>query len=71
MKPTDESVPYRHFLITGEPANAILRLAEEEEVDMIVMSTAGRSGLSRAVLGSTAEQIVRRAPCSVLTVRPS
>ena len=67
VKPTDPQVPYQHRLITGEPASAIARLAEDENVDMIVMGTHGRSGLSRLLMGSVAEAVVRRAKCPVLT----
>ena len=43
----------------------------EENVDMIVMGTHGRSGLSRLILGSVAESVMRHAPCPVLTYRLS
>ena len=66
VKPTDPQVPYQHRLITGEPASAIARLAEDENVDMIAMGTHGRSGLSRLLMGSVAEAVVRRAKCPVL-----
>lgn len=69
IKPDDESVLYEHRLVTGDPAAAVARLAEEEHVDMIVMGTHGRTGLSRMVMGSVAEAVVRRAQCPVLTFR--
>ena len=69
IQPADPDVPYEHRLITGEPAHAVTRLAEEEEVDMIVMGTHGRTGLSRLLMGSVAEAIVRRAKCPVLTYK--
>ncbi len=69
VEPTDSSVPFEHRLITGDPAHAIVRLAKEEGVDMIVMGTHGRSGLSRMLMGSVAEAIVRRAECPVLTYK--
>ena len=47
----------------------INQAAEELGVDLIVMGTHGRHGISRALLGSTAETVVRSAPCAVLTVR--
>ena len=53
----------------GEPADAILRMAREEGVDLIVMGTHGRTGLSHLLLGSTAEAVVRTASCPVFTVR--
>ena len=69
ITPTDPQVPYQHRLISGEPASAIARLAEAEDVDMIVMGTHGRTGLSRFVMGSVAESVVRRAKCPVLTYK--
>jgi nucleotide-binding universal stress UspA family protein len=54
----------------GVPFEEIVKVAEEEHADMIVMGTHGRSGLGRALLGSVAERVVRLAPCPVLTVRP-
>ncbi len=69
VKPTDLRVPYQHRLITGAPASAIVRLAEDENVDMIVMGSHGRSGLSRLLMGSVAEAVVRRAKCPVLTYK--
>jgi nucleotide-binding universal stress UspA family protein len=53
----------------GNPADAIVRLAEERNVDLIVMGTHGRTGLQHVLLGSVAEKVVRLAPCPVLTVR--
>jgi len=67
--PADPNIEYEHRMITGDPAGAIPRLAEEEQIDLIVMGTHGRSGLSRLLMGSVAEAIVRRAPCPVLTFK--
>ena len=55
---------------TGAPFLEILRYAKEKEVDLIVLGTHGRTGLSHVLLGSVAERVVRSAPCPVLTVRP-
>jgi nucleotide-binding universal stress UspA family protein len=55
----------------GVPAQKILDTATAEHVDLIVMATHGRTGLSHLVLGSVAERVVRQAPCPVLTIRPS
>jgi nucleotide-binding universal stress UspA family protein len=57
------------FLLKGEPVEQIVRMAKEEGADLIVMGTHGRSGLSRVLMGSVAEWVLRRAPCPVLTVR--
>ena len=53
----------------GEAVGEILRVAEDHHADMIVMGTHGRRGLTRLVMGSVAELVVRRANCPVLTVR--
>ncbi len=50
-------------------APTLLHLAEEARVDLIVMGTHGRRGVKRFLLGSVAEEVVRQAPCAVLTVR--
>jgi len=67
--PSDDSVRCEHRLLTGMPADEIVRFAEEENVDLIVMGTHGRTGLRRLLLGSTAEAVLRRAPCPVLTFK--
>jgi nucleotide-binding universal stress UspA family protein len=67
--PTDPSVEYEHRLMIGSPASAIVHLAEKEGVDMIVMPTHGRTGLLRVLMGSVAEEVVRKAKCPVLTVK--
>lgn len=53
----------------GSPVEAIVAYAAELKVDMIVIATHGRTGLSHVLLGSVAERIVREAPCPVLTIR--
>ena len=53
----------------GFPVSAILSTAAEEHVDMIVMGTSGRTGLKRLLLGSVAEEVTRRSPCPVLTLK--
>jgi nucleotide-binding universal stress UspA family protein len=52
----------------GSPPDVILDTATQEGVDLIVVVTHGRHGVERLILGSTAEKIARKAPCSVLTV---
>jgi len=54
----------------GKPADEILRIAEELGADLILMGTHGHTGLSRVVLGSVAERVVREAGCPVLVARP-
>lgn len=53
----------------GHPAETIVHVAQERDVDLIVMGTYGRTGLHHVLLGSVAEKVVRLAPCPVLTVR--
>ncbi len=69
VKPTDPDVAYSHKLLAGEPAVEIVRCAEEEGADMIIMGTHGRGGLMRVVMGSVAEAVVRMATCPVLTIK--
>jgi universal stress protein A len=54
----------------GNVQQELLRVVKERKIDLIVMGTHGRTGLAHAVVGSTAEKIVRLAPCQVLTVKP-
>ncbi len=53
-----------------KPAEALLELAKEDGVDLIVAGTQSKTGIERLVLGSTAEQLIRAASCPVLTVGP-
>ncbi|HXU68542.1 MAG TPA: universal stress protein [Polyangia bacterium] len=54
----------------GGTPDEICAVADELGIDLIVIGTHGRGGLSHALLGSVAEKVVRKAPCPVLTVRP-
>ena len=54
--------------VEGAPADAIVRHAREHGSGLIVLGTHGRRGLSHALLGSVAEEVVRTAPCPVLTI---
>jgi nucleotide-binding universal stress UspA family protein len=54
----------------GTPHRSIVETAASEHVDLIVMATHGRTGLSHLLIGSVAERVVRTAPCPVLTIRP-
>jgi nucleotide-binding universal stress UspA family protein len=55
----------------GSSSLEIISFAQEKEIDLIIMGTHGWSGLDHVLMGSTAEVVVRRAPCPVLTVRPT
>ena len=62
--------PAWQFLREGKPSDEILAAAREWEADLIVIGTHGRSGVSRLILGSTAESVVRHATCPVLVITP-
>jgi nucleotide-binding universal stress UspA family protein len=69
--PTTAGVVYAHHFIEGEPSARICALAESEDIDLIVMSSHGRTGLLRLVMGSVAENVLRHATCPVLIIRQS
>jgi nucleotide-binding universal stress UspA family protein len=61
--------PPWQFLREGQPAKEVIAAAREWGADLILLGTHGRSGVVRAVLGSTAEAVLRHAPCPVVVVR--
>ena len=63
-------VDVEELLVHGEAASEIVRVAKERAVDLIVISSHGRTGLGRILFGSTAEAVVRHASCPVLVVKP-
>ncbi|MGE3180401.1 MAG: universal stress protein [Phycisphaerae bacterium] len=62
-------IPHETRLLRGDPADEILKVATTEGVSMIAMGTVGRTGISRLLLGSVAEEVMRKAQCPVLTLR--
>jgi universal stress protein A len=60
----------RAVLKMGPPAAGLVEAVNEVGGDLVVVGTHGRTGLERVLLGSVAEQVVRAAPCAVLTVKP-
>jgi len=61
-----------HMVLTeGVPFSQIVRAAKRLRCDLIVLATHGRTGLAHAIMGSVAENVIRHAPCPVLTVRPA
>ncbi|MCX8073582.1 MAG: universal stress protein [Candidatus Binatia bacterium] len=70
--PRDEAlagVQYRVVVGQGAPVEEIIRIAEAEGVDLIVIATHGHTGLKHLLMGSVAERVVRHARCAVLVVR--
>lgn len=69
IAPTVSGVAYEHRYLTGSPLNEILKFADRQCVDLIVMGSHGRTGFSRLLMGSVAEGVVRRAKCPILIVK--
>jgi nucleotide-binding universal stress UspA family protein len=69
VRPAGEEVDVQHYLLEGDAADEIVGLANDSQCDLIVMGTHGRTGLGRLLMGSVAEQVMRKAPCPVLTVK--
>jgi nucleotide-binding universal stress UspA family protein len=63
------AVPVSTRICQGQPVHEIVAVAREEQVDLILLSTHGRTGLKHVLLGSVTENVVRYAPCPVLVVR--
>ena len=57
------------LLKVGSPFLEILHTAQDQNADLIVLGTHGRTGLAHVLMGSVAERVVQKAPCPVLTVR--
>jgi nucleotide-binding universal stress UspA family protein/quercetin dioxygenase-like cupin family protein len=68
-RPSDPGIHVEHRLAEGDPAEEALRLAEALRCDVIVMGSHGRTGLSRLLTGSVAEEVLRKAACPVLVVK--
>jgi universal stress protein A len=64
-----ENISARYALRTGKPFYEIVQYAEDEQIDLIIIATHGHSGMEQVLFGSTAEKVVRKAPCPVLVVR--
>jgi nucleotide-binding universal stress UspA family protein len=69
MQAPNQDVHLEHRLEEGDAPKRIVEVAQEVQAGLIVMGTHGRTGLSRLLQGSVAEQVLRRATCPVLTVR--
>ena len=66
-----KGVPFKTKLLKGTPYSEIIKHAEEVKADMIVIGTHGRTGIEHVLFGSTAEKVISRATCPVLTVKPA
>jgi nucleotide-binding universal stress UspA family protein len=67
--PRVEGCRARSIVRTGKPFIEIISAAEEERADLIIIATHGHTGVEHLLFGSTAEKVVRKAPCPVLVVR--
>jgi nucleotide-binding universal stress UspA family protein len=68
--PMFDGLEVEPVIVEGEPAQMIARAVRDFNIDLVTIVTHGRKGLSRALWGSTAEEIIAEAPCPVLTIRP-
>lgn len=67
----DENLQVEAVAVEGYPPQVILDTARDRKVDLIAMGTHGRTGIAHLLLGSTAERVVQKAPCPVITIRTS
>ena len=66
--PSSYMINFRKLLLEGDPADEIVKTAEKEEVDLIVLGT-GKNRVDKRLLGSVSEKVIHSAPCTVLLVR--
>lgn len=66
---TETGVDVEHVVLQGDAAEEVLKFADEHMCDLIVLSTHGRTGIARLLMGSVAEQIVRESKIPVMSVR--
>ena len=67
-KLNDDDIKITHVIREGSPARVILEVANEENIDLIVMGSSGKSGFDRFIMGSVADKVVNSAKCAVLVV---
>ena len=65
-----QDIKASYQVVVGEPAQSILELSKKERVDMVIMTTHGRTGLKRAVMGSISDIVIRGSGKPVLVIRP-
>ena len=61
---------FQRRVVSGDPATEILKTIETEDMDMVIMGTHGRKGLEHIILGSVAENVVRKSAVPVMTINP-
>jgi nucleotide-binding universal stress UspA family protein len=66
-----DEVHFNPIILQGDPADSILEFAAREKPGMIVIAIHSMSGLEKALFGSVAEEVIKKAPCPVLSVRPA
>lgn len=66
----EKGVVVEHLHLRGKPAEVIVQIASAKHADAIVMGTHGRTGWSKLMLGSVAQEVMRTAHCPVITIRP-
>ena len=64
----EDDLKITHVIREGSPARVILEVAQEEDIDLIVMGSSGKSGFDRFIMGSVADKVVNSAKCAVLVV---
>ncbi len=57
-------------VVIGDPARSIIDIANDDEIDLVVMTTHGASGLKRAIMGSVADRVIRESGKPVMVIRP-
>ena len=67
-KLNEDDLKITHVIREGSPARVILEVAEDEDVDLIVMGSSGKSGFDRFIMGSVADKVVNSAKCAVLVI---
>jgi nucleotide-binding universal stress UspA family protein len=70
FEPAIAGVPHEVVIRKGDVAKEVFDLVESQKIDLIVLGTHGRAGISKVVMGSVAERIFRTAPCRVMTIGP-
>ncbi|MDO5849973.1 MAG: universal stress protein [Methanobacteriaceae archaeon] len=63
----DVNISYK--IAEGSPAKAILKVVEEEDIDLVVIGSSGKTGFDKIIMGSVADKVVNNAKCSVLVIR--